>query len=214
MSDVDRLRYDRIRELLNQKPADIHLIDEALGLALAINDEYRSLPLGLIVAAYLASEALDSAESIARKIPDPYDKAQALRKVAAALLGAQRMKHAEAVLHDARNVTTAIEIYPDRADALALVGDLLYQAGLKDEAYEVWDEAVAIARKGEAEPNAQHSLDSSSVLGQVAESLALVGDWVMAREIAHYIKSMYKRDRVFERLRTISDEHLGKILDE
>ncbi len=82
-----------------------------------------------------------------------------------------------------------------KAQMLCRIALQLGRAGEIDQAKRIWDDAVSMARLGEASESPQDSLDSSSVLWEIAEALATVGEFQRAEEVADEIKSPGKRTR-------------------
>lgn len=59
----------------------------------------------------------------------------------------------------------------------------------------VWGIAIEVARIGEKSESPQDSLDSSSVLSEIAENIATFGDAEYARSVAKSVLHDYIRDR-------------------
>jgi hypothetical protein len=96
-----------------------------------------------------------------------------------------------------------------RGESLGEVARALIAAGELDQARRVWEEAIATARKGENDGDAQDSMDSSSVLWEIAEDIALAGEQERAKEVANAIKNEWKRDSALRGLRDIESGGKG-----
>ncbi|MEP7338346.1 MAG: hypothetical protein ABI977_11480 [Acidobacteriota bacterium] len=97
----------------------------------------------------------------------------------------------------------SVEAGWQRGESLGEVARALASAGESDQACRVWEEAIATARKGEDEGDVQDSMDSSSVLWEIAEDLALVGEQERANEVANAIKNDWKRQKALQGLKDI-----------
>ena len=91
----------------------------------------------------------------------------------------------------------------ERGESLGEVARALVAAGELDQARRVREEAIKTAREGEINGDVQDSLDSSSVLWEIAEDLALIGELEGANEVADAIKNNWKRERALQGLKGI-----------
>jgi hypothetical protein len=87
-----------------------------------------------------------------------------------------------------------------RAESLAQVTRALVSNGQTDEARRLWERAAIAAQHGERSQNAQDRIDSSSVLREIAEDMALAGEVKGANQAAMGIKHDLKRERALEGL--------------
>jgi hypothetical protein len=91
-----------------------------------------------------------------------------------------------------------------RAESLTQVARAVASAGRLEEARRIWGVAITVAQEGERSPRPQDSYDSSSVLWEIAEDMALAGDMENARTIAANIKNEHKKQRALENLADIA----------
>lgn len=179
------------------------VLGEAEALAQALpNAEDQGRALGEIAKLQAALGAWDGADAVAASIPqsESWARADALREIAARLIAAGQRDRALLVL--ARTATAAEEIpepWP-RAEALTRVGKFLWLAGQPDSARALWAQAEAEAQAGEQVEDRQAALDCASVLWELAETLALAGDWAWAQHVAAGIANEGKRTRALEAL--------------
>ncbi|HET9494956.1 MAG TPA: hypothetical protein VFR15_12060 [Chloroflexia bacterium] len=199
--------YDRVKSLTGQTPIEKDTIEEALQVALSVeHDNFRAAALGHIVRAYLAAGMIEQAKLTALAIPTAYEKTMALGKVVDYLLETQQSEYAIAVLNATKDAARSIVVLPDKAQALAGIAEKLKRAGARDHAYEAWEEAIAAAREGEADPNEQYSLDSSAVALQIAETIAAAGDGEKARQVALAISNKLRRAQALARLDSLEPD--------
>jgi hypothetical protein len=84
------------------------------------------------------------------------------------------------------------------AEALCRVAKLLAESGDRDRAAEVWGHAIRVARFGEESAHAQDSIDSSSVLWEIAADMAHAGQIEDAEGVARAIRNDGKRRRALD----------------
>ena len=92
-----------------------------------------------------------------------------------------------------------------KAESLAQTARKLSSEGQRDEAKRIWAEAVETARKGEDSLSLQDSIDSSSVLWEIAEDMVSAGEFEIAGEIARVIKNERKRQKALHNIAEIAD---------
>ncbi len=95
------------------------------------------------------------------------------------------------------------------AESLGKVAKAYFPNGDVTKAKTLLLEAVNIPKDGEMEVNPQNSIDSSSVLWELAESLALMGEIEKAEDVAKSIKNEWKRKRALDGLVQISEGKSG-----
>jgi hypothetical protein len=95
----------------------------------------------------------------------------------------------------AESFAHSVEDEWQRAESLAHLARAMSSAGRLNEARRVWRVAIVVAQTGENSESMQKSLDSSSVLWEIAEDMALAGDIDDARHVAANIKNEHKRQR-------------------
>ena len=96
-----------------------------------------------------------------------------------------------------------------RAESIARRARELVREGRLEAARSLWIEAVELARKGEKSSGPQDSLDSSSVLWEIAEDMASAGEFEAAGEIAAAIKNERKRQNALRFIADIADGKEG-----
>src|ERR1041384_872224 len=84
----------------------------------------------------------------------------------------------------AEHFASSVEEDWQRAESLAQVARTLVSIGKLEDARRIWEKAIITAQVGENSPSSQDSMDSSSVLWEIAEDIALAGDMERARKIA------------------------------
>lgn len=92
----------------------------------------------------------------------------------------------------------------ERGESLAQIARALVAAGRLAEARHIWAEAVETAKLGEKSGSSQDSIDSSSVLWELAEDVAKAGEVDAAYEIATKIKDAWKKQRALQSLEEIT----------
>ena len=207
MSSLDRDRYSQVKALLElSKVIDTKVINAAEGIAYSIEDQdHRNLAL-CEIAKYLASTGeWDKAVDLMRTLPISYEKADTYRWIAKKLVAANEIGKAQELIDETNTIAQEFDILPDKAADLNQLARLLFSANEREQAQRLRTEAIAVARLGEASENQQHSLDSSSVLWEIAEDLALLEEWSEAQDVAGAIKSLEKRNHAIiglERIRS------------
>jgi hypothetical protein len=96
-----------------------------------------------------------------------------------------------------------------RAESLAQIARAMASTGRLNDARRVWREAIAVAQAGENSQNLQDSLDSCSVLWEIAEDMASEGDIDGARKVAMNIKNEHKRQRALSYVAEIAEGGRG-----
>ena len=109
----------------------------------------------------------------------------------------------------AESFAHSIEDEWQKAESLAQIARAMSSAGRLNEARRVWREAIAVAQTGENSQSLQDSLDSSSVLWEIAEDMALAGDIDDARNVAANIKNEHKRQRALSYVTEIAGGGTG-----
>ena len=123
----------------------------------------------------------------------------------------QRLKQMlrDADFSNAETLASAEDSGWQRAYALAHVARALAKEKRIDEAYRVWAIAITEARTGENSISPQDSIDSSSVLWEIAEDMALADVANLADETASAIKNGWKRQRALQGLKEIAEGGKG-----
>jgi len=100
----------------------------------------------------------------------------------------------------AERFTNTVTDLWQRAESLGRLARELDMAGSHDQAQRVRTLAVTVAREGELSSNVQDSLDSSSVLWELAVDFAQSGQREVATDIAQHIRNNGKRARALQAL--------------
>jgi len=165
------------------------------------------------------------ATTVSRSIRGFLARADALRSTAVALGRSGDTSGATGLLMEAAMVAQAGSIECERPDpiflgsewvgwssasawqkalALARIAQALWSFGEADQARRVWTDATAIARLGEESTSRQDNVDSSSVLWEIAEGLAVAGEFAAATAVAQAIQTEGLRDKALSGVDTIS----------
>ncbi len=98
----------------------------------------------------------------------------------------------------AERFAQSVEELWQRAESLTRLARALAAAGLQPEAKRVRSAAVAVAQEGELSHNPQDSIDSSSVLWELAVDIARSGESELANNVARQIRNTGKRNRALQ----------------
>ncbi len=91
-----------------------------------------------------------------------------------------------------------------KAELLHKVAKSLYEIKAIYRAEEVWQQAISVAQINENSENVQDSLDSSSVLAEIAETYGSNGKIDFAVNLARQIKNVGKRERAINNIAEFS----------
>ncbi len=182
---------------------DLARIFEVVSLALAIHDESdRDLYLLEAVRWLIKNGIWQKAYGAAQLMSESYEKSEALQSVADYLASIGHLEKAFSIFDEAEKVALAENLAEwQQAELLHSIAKSLHRIKAFYKADEVWGKAIAVAQKGE-NSNSQDSIDSSSVLAEIAENFAAEERIEKALSIAQNIKSIGKKERV---LRQISE---------
>ena len=106
--------------------------------------------------------------------------------------------------HRAEIFALSIESEWQKAESLTQVARAWVSAGRLDNARRVWKIAIGTAQACENSLSLQDSYDSSSVLWEIAEDMALEGEIEKARNLAAGIKNESKRERALHNVEEIA----------
>lgn len=199
-NDAEKIKL--IKEILQTQ--DYSRIFETVSLALSIQDnEDRDLYLLDTVHWVIKNKNWQQAYGAAQLMSEGYEKCEALREVGDYLASIGHLEKAFSVYAEAEKCSLAENLSEwQQAVLLHQVAKSLHKIKAVFRADEIWDKAVAIARKGEDSQSSQDSMDSSSVLAEIAENFAAEERFEEAFSISQKIKNIEKKERV---LRQISD---------
>jgi hypothetical protein len=112
-------------------------------------------------------------------------------------------------LRGAEAFARTVEEEWQKAESLARVAKFLASVDKLSEAQRIWADAITTAKAGENSESPQDSHDSSSVLWEIAEDVALAGDVEVANKIAVAIRHDRKRQRALQCLADIENGSKG-----
>jgi tetratricopeptide (TPR) repeat protein len=189
------------RFLTDERLSGADFLEAVERVAESIEDvDDRAWALYQLVKELAATEQWDRAEAVALIIGRSYEKASALRQVALCLIPVGRVDKAGKLLAAAE--CAALErdtpLVWQKAEVLTRIAMGFAKANLRQHALRVWEMAMDLARSGETSDDAQESIDSSSVLWEIAENLAAAGYQDEGNRLAHSIKNSVKRHRAID----------------
>ena len=111
--------------------------------------------------------------------------------------------------NDAEAFALTIEPEWEQAEPLAYIARAAWKAHDPERAWRVWSTAAEVAKRGERSESTQDSLDSSSVLWEIAENRAVSGDIEQARYLALTIQNEGKKVRAIECVEAIASGAMG-----
>jgi hypothetical protein len=148
----------------------------------------------------------ERATAIARAIGSPLERSAGLRGTARVLL--RQGAAAGTAVELLREADGALDRGApggwQKPEELTRLARVYWAAGEQQRAERLWEEAVRLARAVEGGADRQDSLDSSSVLWEIAASVAEAGHLGWAQEIAHRIANPGARQRAIETIARIS----------
>lgn len=180
---------------------------ELVSLALSIQDEEdRDLQLFYIVKWLIANKIWQKSYGVAQLMAESYEKAEALQIIGDYLASIGHLEKAISVFDEAEKEAAAKSLAAwQQAELLHKIAKSLSQIKAVLKADEVWEKAVFIAREGEDSQSIQDNLDSSSVLGEIAEYLAAENKIEKSLNIAQKIKNIGQRERILQRISEYSE---------
>lgn len=195
----DAEKMAKVKEILQTQ--DLAQTFQVVSLTLAIQDEEdRDLYLLETVRWLVKNGTWQKAYGTAQLMSESYEKSDALRSVAEYLASIGHLEKAFDVFDEAENAALTENLAEwQQAELLHKIAKSLYQIKAFYKAVEVWEKAIVIAQKGE-DSNPQDSIDSSSVLMEIAENFAAEERIEKALSIAQNIKSIGKKERVLRRI--------------
>lgn len=143
----------------------------------------RSWGLHLLASALVKGGTLDRARTVTDIIEDPYHRTSALLKIAAAYVETGRRENALALLFDIPHLIESSSVRDwEKAEVLCRTGALLHRLDQATAASTLFEKAIVFARQGESSVDLQESMDSSSVLREIAHNLNQIGETGLAGE--------------------------------
>lgn len=195
----DAEKIVQVKEILQTQ--DLTRSFEIVSLALAIQDvEDRDLYLLETVRWLVKNGTWQKAFGTAQMMSESYEKSKALQLIADYLASIGHLEKAFSVFDDAEKVAFLENISEwQKAELLHNIAKSLYRIKAFYKADEVWEKAIFVAQQGE-NSNPQDSLDSSSVLAEIAEHFASEERIEKALSIARRIKNIGKKERVVRQI--------------
>ncbi|HSK72722.1 MAG TPA: hypothetical protein VK892_13560 [Pyrinomonadaceae bacterium] len=192
-TETDKL--NRIGEILQDE--NFRESFEAVSLALSIQDEEdRDWQLLNIIHWLLKGGDWQKAFGIAQLMSENYEKSESLREIANYLASIGHLEKAFYVFAEAEKASISENLSAwQKAELLHKIAKSLWKVKSYYRADEVWQKAIEIARDGEESESLQNSLDSSSVLAEIAENFASEDRIERAFSLAQNIKNIGKRER-------------------
>ncbi len=172
---------------------------------MSISDpEDRDLALLGAARALGAAKQWDAVRKAALAITCNFDKATALYEISVQLASAGRRDESLSVLSEAELALSDVDEAWQKAELLCQIAQLLTEVDVPDHARNLWDQAISFARLGENSSDVQRSVDSSSVLREISERLAVLGEEDKAKDVARSIRSPGKRAGALEAIARIT----------
>jgi hypothetical protein len=197
-----RAELEQLKMLLTEEQLDsADFLEDVTRVAASIEDaEDRAWALYELVKELTACEHCDKAEATAHIIGRSYEKATALRQVALCLIRVGGVAKARDLLAAAERAALEGDtpLIWQKAEALARIAMGFAITNEREQALRVWETAIGLARSGEHSDDIQESIDSSSVLWEIAENLVAAGYHNEGRGLAHSIKNSTKRERAID----------------
>jgi len=139
----------------------------------------------------------------------PIERTWFLGDIAAKLWRTGQPEHALQLINEAISIARTNGSEWQRAEALSKIATHLVELGQRAQAISLLREAVPIAQLGEDQGDVQDSLDSASVIRELAEKLALASEYEQAQQVANSIKHEFRRELAAHRVQAIIDGNLS-----
>lgn len=150
--------------------------------------------------ALLAAGRVELAYGLSKLINGGYEKTDLTILLAGFLIDSERVESALALLAEASESSlTASELW-QQSELLCKIARITSVAGSESVARTYLEKATEIARRGERNGSSQDRIDSSSVLGEIAELYSSFGDQDEALKLASSIANEGKRNSALSRL--------------
>jgi hypothetical protein len=174
---------------------------ELVSLALSIKDEEdRDLYLFETVRWLIKNGVWQKAYGTAQLMSESYEKSESLRLVADFLASIGHLEKAFTIFDEAVKTALTENLFEwQQAELLHKIAKSLRRIKAIFKADEVWEKAIITAQKGESS-DLQDSLDSSSVLAEIAENFAVEARIEKAFDTAKKIKNVGKKERALRQI--------------
>lgn len=184
-------------------------IHQSKAISLVDEDDQADL-LNALVRRFLAMGWISDAKASASFIKESsngsmYSKADALILVGWMLAKSGLLDQAFIFLQNAENIIDMYEGEWQQAELLARISRILFDSGNLDLSIQLLEKATLIAKRGELKA-AQDSMDSSSVLGEIAENMAIAGKTERSLQIAADINILAMRYGTINSIDNISNK--------
>src|SRR6266508_871026 len=205
------INTDTIERIPAEKLHDPDILASIESEVLSLTDEDDRSDVCYSLARRLVIEGnLGKAEFFTRLMETwPIERTWFLGDIAAKLWRRGQPEHALQLINEAISTARTNGNEWQRAEALSKIATHLVELGLRVQAISLLREAVPIAQLGEDQGDVQDSLDSASVIQELAEKLALAGEYEQARQVANSIKHEVRRARAAHRVQDIIDSNLS-----
>jgi tetratricopeptide (TPR) repeat protein len=173
--------------------------------ALSIEDEdTRDRTLYVLVERLIREWLLDDAERITTSVTYwRIESTWLYGQIAECLVKLGQKTRAIRLLEKATPIARSTGMEWQRAASLSKLAKHYANIGQVETAIHLWEEAIGIAQAGEQAGEKQDEVDASSVLWEIAEELALLGQWAYAKRVANDIRSPGMRERAITRIETM-----------
>lgn len=200
----DAQKIGQIKEIL--KSQNLEKVFEVVSLVLSIEDEEdRDLSLLDAVQWLLKNEFWQKAYGAAQLMSENYEKSEALEAVAEYLASIGHLEKALPIFAEAEKASLNENLADwQKAERLHKIAKSLQKVKAVIRANEIWEKAIEIAQKGEDSPSSQDSIDSSSVLSEIAENFAAEKRFEEATLIAQKLKN--RKERTLQRITDYSQQ--------
>jgi tetratricopeptide (TPR) repeat protein len=205
------INTDTIERIPAEKLHDPDMLANIEREVLTLTDEDDRNHVCYSLALRLITEGnLERAEFFTRLMETwPIERTWFLGDIAAKLWRSGQTEHALQLLNEASSTARTNGSEWQRAEALSKIATHLVELGQRARAISLLREAVPIAKLGEEQGDLQDSLDSASVIHELAEKLALAGEYEEAREAANSIKHAFRRERAARVVQAVIDSNLS-----
>jgi tetratricopeptide (TPR) repeat protein len=205
------INRDTIERIPTEKLHDPDMLASIEREVLALTDEDDRSDLCYSLATRFITEGnLERAEFFTRLMETwPIERTWFLGDIAVKLWRSGQTEHALQLLNEAISTARTNGSEWQRAEALSKLATHLIELRQSAQAISLLREAVPIAQLGEEQGALQDSLDSASVIQELAEKLALAGEYEEAQDVANSIKHAVRRGRAARAVQIIIDSNLS-----
>lgn len=197
----DQSKIEKIESLIKLNNLSFEQESDLIDLALSVNDqEDRDLMLEKIAIVLARSGKYDKSRELLDKVDGAYERSEGFIEIAAILAMSSQARDAFIALKEAEEPANQAPAAWQRAELLNRIARDAFSLGEREESIRILKQAISIAQHGEESESVQDSLDSSSVLWDISQTLAQIGEREKAFEVANSIKSQGKRENAIKSL--------------